>query len=140
MFRADLKAALKEIFLVKKVTFDRPADDIEESKLVAAEQETLFVDVKASPSSIKDGHAWCRVQGQCFMYGPANVMTHGFFHKRIQKAGHEATKKFFFFQIDQNLPRFQNVNERAFSFVYFWDGQHDPATGSITSIEFTEGD
>lgn len=135
MFRKELKQKLKDIFEVKKVTFDLPGDEID-SQVVTPEQEVLFVDIQDSKSSVKDGKVIARVEGIGKMYGPVENLTYGFIPKRIQQAGHDKTKDFFFYNTEENRGRFVNVIERTFRFRFFYSSQYDPEVGTMTSIDF----
>lgn len=131
MFRAELKEKLEKIFGVKKVTFDAPSDQFE--------QDTMFIEitnprVKIGPAKVK-----ARVTGAIVMYSQDNKMPYGFFAKRIEKADPLLTKKFFFFDVDQNKEdspaRLINISERRTSFVFLYEAQYDPNVDYIESFE-----
>lgn len=136
MFEAELKTKLQKIFKVKKVTFDRPGDQVGDVKV--PEQECLFIDVARAPCNFKDKKAFAKVQGRCLMYGNIDKLPYGFFAKAITLADPELTRDFFFFDFEDNNERFVNLTERSFSFIYLFNGQFDPSLGNITSIEFQE--
>lgn len=130
MFEHELSEKFKRIFGVKKVTFDQPSD--------SQEQECLFIEVENSWNTIKDDKAIARVTGNCIMFGNAEKLPFGFYSKRIKQADYNDTKDLFFFDIEANTRRYQNIVQRGFSFVYFFNSQYDPEHGTITSIEFEE--
>ena len=127
MFEASLEERLKSIFKVKKLSYDLPG----ESK----EQECLFISISKADNVIKDGRAKAKVEGSCVMIAPADKMPFGIFAKAIKQADSSLTKDLFFFDIETNNLRYRNIVERGFSFIYFFDSQYDPATGSITSVD-----
>lgn len=128
-----LKAQFAAIFGVKKVVFDSPGE--------SQEQDCLFIEVENSWNTFKDGRAISKVTGNCIMFGQNDELKLGFFSKAIAKAPKSQTKNLFFFDFEENTKRFRNIVQRSFSFVYFFDSQYDPETGSITSVNFiTEGE
>lgn len=129
MFEKQLESKLKKIFNCKKVTFDQ----IGESQ----EQECLFVEIEVAKNIIKDGRTVSKISGSASMFGNNDKLTFGYFSKRIAKSDPLDTKPFFFYDIESNTKRFQNVVQRGFSFIYFFDSQFDPETGSIDSVNFT---
>lgn len=126
MFEDELETKFKAIFGVKKVSFDLPG----ESK----EQECLFIKVDSARATIKEKRAKARVEGSAFMVAPSNKLPFGFFQKAIAKADPSLTKDLFFFEIEGNDQRYRNLVERGFSFIYLFDGQHDPGIGTIDSV------
>lgn len=127
-----LQAQLKAIFNVAKVVFDSPGD--------SQEQGCIFIEVEKSWNTFKDGRAISKVTGNAIMFGQNDKLTLGFFSKAIEQAPKSQTKNFFFFDFEENTKRFRNIVQRSVSFVYFFDSQYDPETGSITSVNFiTEG-
>lgn len=130
MFESKLKETFQRIFDVKKVSFDQPGE--------SQEQECLFIEISTSKNAIKDGLALAMVEGNCIMFANGEKLPFGFFSKRIRQADLADTKDLFFFDIEGNTKRYGNIVQRGFSFVYFFRGQYDPETGSITSIEFME--
>jgi hypothetical protein len=127
VFEATLEAQLKRIFRLKKVTFDRPGD--------SQEQEGLFVDVHKAKTKIRDGREIALVQGTIHLFVNADKIKYGFFSKALEEADVEDKKKLFFFNFEENKGTFRNICERSLDFLYFFDGQYDPALGSITSID-----
>lgn len=124
-----LKANLKSIFGVKKVVYDQPGD--------SQEQDCLFIEIENAWNTFKDGRAISKVTGNGILFGPNDKLTIGFFSKAIAKAKPSLTKPLFFYDFEENTKRFRNIVQRSFSFVYFFDSQYDPETGSITSVNFT---
>lgn len=129
MFESTLEAQLKRIFRLKKVTFDKPGE--------SQEQEGLFVDVQKAKTHLKDGREVALVQGVIHLFVNADKAKYGFFSKALNEARPEDTRKLFFWNFEENKGTFQNICERTLEFLYFFDGQHDPALGSITSIELS---
>lgn len=131
MFRKALEARMKAIFGFEKVTLDAPSDSFE--------QDTLFIELQRPLTRTSEGKVFARVTGQVIVYSQDNKMPYGFFSKRIEKAGHELTKDFFFFDVDvnqENSPaRLQNISERRTSFVFFYSAQYDPKLGELTTLE-----
>lgn len=111
-----------------KVVFDSPGE--------SQEQDCLFIEVENSWNTFKDGRALSKVTGNAIMFGPNDKLTIGFFSKAIAKAPKTQTKPLFFFDFEENTKRFRNLVQRSFSFVYFFDSQYDPETGSIESVNF----
>ena len=134
MFERALLTDMQKIFAVKKATLDAFSPE-------APEQECLFINVQSSRNSFKDGRVYARVTGTASMFGPNDKLTFGFFSKRIMQAGladPNLTKPFFFSDMDETSQNIQNIVQRSFSFVYFFNGQYDPDIGTITSIELSE--
>lgn len=129
MFEKKLQETLQKIFKVKKVTYDLPGE--------TQEQQALFVEIETSVNSIKDGKEIARVTGNAYLFGTNEQVPFGFFSKAIAEADPDLTKDFFFYDFESNARRYLNKVQRGLSFVYFFDGQYDPETGSITSVEFT---
>lgn len=129
MFEKELSDKLKQIFNVKKVTYAAPSD--------SREQDCLFIEVEDSRNAIKDGEALAMVSGNAVMFARNDKMPFGFFSKAIRQADPTLTKDLFFFDIEKNTLRYQDIVQRGFSFVYFFRSQYDPEVGSITSIDLT---
>lgn len=125
----SIEANLRAIFGVKKVVFDSPGE--------SQEQDCIFIEVENSWNTFKDGRAVSKVTGNMIMFGPNDKLTLGFFSKAIAKAKKTLTKPFFFFDFEENTKTYRNIVQRSVSFVYFFDSQYDPETGSITSVTFT---
>lgn len=127
MFESQLKSKLKEIFGIKKVTYDAPSE--------ANEQECLFVEIVDVISGVKDTKALSKITGSAVLFGNADKLPFGFFAKRIKQARLQTTKDFFFYDLESNSRIYQNIVQRSFSFVYFFEEQYDPDQGTITSVE-----
>lgn len=125
----NLKKSFESIFDVKDVTFNEP------SKM--NEQERLFIEIESVNASMKLGRQVYKATGKATMVGANDKLTVGFFNKQIAKASHGLTKPFFFYDMEQNTKIYMNLVQRSFSFIYFFDSQYDPDTGSITSVELT---
>jgi hypothetical protein len=129
MFEASLEGQLKRIFRAKKVTFDKPGE--------SQEQEGLFVDIQKAKTKIRDGKEIALVQGTIHVFARADKLKYGFFAKALNEAKPADTKQLFFFNFEENKGTYQDICERSLDFIYFFDGQYDPALGSITSIELS---
>lgn len=129
MFEQALADTLKEIFEVKKTSFDMPGD--------AKEQDCLFIEIDDSNNVIKDGRALAKVSGKAYMNVVNSKLPFGFFSKAIKQADKTLTKDLFFYDIETNTIRYRDLVQRGFSFVYFFDSQYDPAIGTITSVDIT---
>lgn len=128
MLENDLKDKLKSIFSVKDATFDAPGE--------LREQDKLFIEVETSRSRVSDGKHHAMVTGRCFIFGQNDKLKIGFFDKRLKEADYSLTKHFHFSDFETNTNYYRNLVERSFSFTYFFNGQYDPETGKITSIDF----
>lgn len=129
MFEQELADKFKRIFDFKKVTYDDPGE--------SNEQEGLFINVESPHFVIKDGVAKARIEGQAYVFANTMKLPFGYFSKAIAKANPADTRKLFFFEIEDNTPRYRNIVQRGFSFVYFFSGQYDPDLGNIESVTFT---
>lgn len=129
MFEKELEETFKRIFDLKKVTYDDPGE--------SQEQEGLFVNVETPRFIVKDGVVKARIEGQAYVFANTQKLPFGFFSKAIAKANPNDTRKLFFFNIEENTPRYRNIVQRGFSFVYFFSGQYDPDLGKIESVTFT---
>lgn len=128
MFEKEMAEKLHRIFKVNKVTYNAPG----ESK----EQDVLFVEIEKAKPQIKPPRALFTVRGNGYMIGQAEKIPFGFFAKAIAEARREDLEGFNFLDLEGNEVRYMNLIQRQFSFVYFFDGQFDPAQGSITSVDF----
>ena len=77
------------------------------------------------------------VSGKATMVARAEQIPFGFFGKAIDAADPALTKDLFFFDLEENTPRFRDIVVRGFSFQYFFRSQYDPAVGTITSVDLT---
>lgn len=127
-----MSSKLKTIFGVKKVTFDEPGESYE--------QDTLFVAIEECQSRATQGKAFAKVTGAIVMFSQHDKLPYGFFAKRVAQAPLEATKSFFFFDVDVDVlsspARQHNISERRTRFVYLYSAQYDPNQGSLTSVDF----
>lgn len=129
MFEKELEQKFRRIFGIDKITYSEPGE--------SQEQGCLFVSIENCNPTIKDGLALARVTGNAFVFAPSDKMPFGFFGKAIKKADPKDTKDLFFFDIEKNEQRFQNIIQRGFSFQYFYRGQYDPEIGTINEINIT---
>lgn len=129
MFEKALSEKLMAIFKLKKVTFDAPGE--------AIEQETLFIEVETSDTSISEAQASVRVEGKAMLMGPSSKIPFGYFAKAIAQAPKSLTKDFFFYDLEENTRRYRNLVQRGFSFVFFFTTQYDPEIGTITEVAIT---
>lgn len=129
MFEKQLESKFLKIFNCKKVSFDQPGE--------SREQEVLFVEIEVAKNIVKDGQVVSKISGSASMFGNNDKLTFGYFSKRIAKSDPDDTKSLFFYDIESNTKRFQNIVQRGFSFIYFFNSQFDPETGSIDSVTFT---
>lgn len=125
----SLEIALRAIFGVSKVVYDSPGE--------SQEQDCIFIEVENCRNTFKDGRALSKLTGNAIMFGENDKLKLGFFSKAIDKAEAALKKDLFFFDFEENTKRFQNIVQRSVSFIYFFDSQYDPETGSITSVNFT---
>lgn len=130
MFRKSLKDKIERIFDLNKVTFDQVSESME--------QECAFIEVEECRARIKDGLEVAKVTGTIKIYVQQEKMPYGYLQKRIHAADPADTKDLFFFNIEINNNVFQNLVERSIGFNYFFNSQHDPNLGTITSIDISE--
>lgn len=132
MFEKDLSSRLQRIFDFKKTRFDDPGESFE--------QECLFVNVERAICDIKEARQRARVTGLAYVYASADKLPFGYFNKQIAHAMSDDVVRFFFFEIDSNLPVMNNIVRRSVKFVFFYDAQYDPSLGTITSVALQEGE
>ena len=130
MFEADLTEKLQTIFGFKNVSFDLPAETVE--------QEKLFVAIETCRSHVKDAIIKAKVTGKIHVHVNREKMPYGYFAKRIAEAPGEITSDFFFYDIEENTGRYLNIAERSASFVFFFSTQYNPEVGTMTSINFEQ--
>lgn len=128
MFKKDLKDNFQQIFNLQKITFDQPGE--------SREQDCLFIEIENSWNTFRDGRVRAKVTGSASIFAPNDKIPFGFFSKKISQASANRTSPFFFYDIETNTKRYGNLVQLSFSFVYFFDSQYDPETGSITSVDF----
>lgn len=126
MFESKLADTFKEIFKVKKVSYDQPGESLE--------QYCLWIEIEKADLRVKDGRVVGRVEGQTMLRGTSESMPFGFFAKAIREAEPALTKDLFFSDIESNSRSFKNIVQRGFSFVYLFNSQYDPKIGTITSV------
>ncbi len=126
MFEKTLEASLKEIFGVKKVTYDQPGEN--------EEQECIFIEVEKSRNNVKDKKFIAQVNGTLTIVGNSDKMPYGFFSKKIDEAKPEVKRNLAFFNFERNSRVFRNIVQRTVDFTYFFSGQFDPNLGNITSV------
>lgn len=131
MFEKELADKLKSIFKCTKVTFDEPGPKVD----MAKEQGTLFVNVEMPKFTFSDGRVKAIVTGSASMFGRNDALTFGYFATSIEEAPYDLTKDLFFSDFEANTKRFRDIVERGFSFTYFFNSQHDPDIGTITSVD-----
>lgn len=128
MFEAQLKEDLQIIFKPEKVTYQQPSD--------VKEQSVLFINVEQPTPTFRDKVARFRVTGKCTMFANSEKLTFGYFARCIAGASKELHARFHFSEIDANTKYYQNLVQRDFSFVYFYETEYDPDTGTLESVEF----
>lgn len=132
MLEEALKDSLSKIFGLKKTTFDAPSE--------SSEQSCLFIDVQKPRVELREKRQTAQVEGRCFAFGTADKFPIDYFSKRIAEAPCELTRPFFFHAIGESLPIENNIVRRSVSFVFLFDAQYDPDLGTITSVDFQEGE
>jgi hypothetical protein len=127
-----LKTCFEKIFDFKKVTFDHMGE--------SQEQNCLFVEVENSTNRVKDGKFVSKVTGIAKVFAPNDKLPIGYFNQKIAMALSVYTKDLFFYEVDSSAQTFGNIVMRSFRFVYFFNSQFNPATGTITDINLEELD
>lgn len=121
------------IFEVRKVSFDRPDVSHAGETLSIREQETMFVNIKAYKPKFREKVEHAKVEGEGVIFANADKMPLGFLSKCIAKHPDQC-KDLFFYDLEQTEKIAENIVSRGFSFVYFFNGQYDPALGIINEI------
>lgn len=145
MFERDLQQKLKNIFGLRKVTFNAPKED-------TPEQDTLFITISSARTSTagKVGIQRARVTGFLTVFSQAMLtetesnskdvrLPFGFFAKRISQAAYVDTKPFFFEEereVTNSPARTQNLHERQVSFTFLYSAQYDPDRGELNEVDF----
>jgi hypothetical protein len=129
MFESHLSSRLALIFDLPKVSYDMPSD--------ISEQECLFIEIKQARVRVSDGFLRARVEGECRIWAQRDKMPFGYLSKQIQRAPKFMTDSFFFYDIEEGRKMYQNIIEKLFKFVFFFEGQYDPNLGEIDSINFS---
>ncbi len=134
-----MASKLQQIFAFKKSTYNAASAN---SSTGSFEQDVLFIEILESKSRARDGKVTAQVSGSIVTFAQVDKLPYGYFQKRITIAPPEATKDFFFFDIDLNPvnspARIQNISERRLRFVYLYSSQFDPEHGELTSLEIEE--
>jgi hypothetical protein len=125
MVETTLKELFERIFDLK-VTLDLPGD--------MHEQDCLFVEVESSKNKIKDNRFIARVTGSASVFSRKDKLPIGYLSKAIANADPDDTKNLFFFDIENNQKVYRNIASRSFGFVYFFDCEYNPPSGTITSV------
>jgi hypothetical protein len=129
VFEKALSTKLRNIFNVKKVSFDDPGD--------SHEQECLFIKVEAARVTIKDGREVCRANGTIYVFGNSDKLPFGFFFKKINAARLADTKDLHF-SAEENFVIYENIVERTLGFVFLYDSQYDPDLGILNEVNFQQ--
>lgn len=130
MFEKALKDNLERIFKVKKLTYDLPGE--------SNEQECMFIEVTNSVGKKSSKVFKSKVTGKIAIFANSDKIPYGFFEKKIQEASKQDVAPFYFYDFTENTGKYRNIVERTMSFIYFFSGQYDPETGSITSVTIEE--
>jgi hypothetical protein len=125
----SLQNKLIRIFDIAKVTFDEPGE--------SREQNCLFLDVETTRFNYTEGYYRGKLTGKATMFAPNDKLPLGYFAKRVRLADPADTKDLFF-TFEESSKMYQNIVQRSFTFVYLFNGQYDPETGSIESVTFSE--
>ena len=128
MFETKLSAKFKTIFGVEKVTYNQPSE--------SQEQRCLFIEIEDAKNSFKAGRMLSMIRGKAVLFAQNDQLPFGFFSKAIEQHPKE-TKDLFFYDMEENTRTYQNLVQRSFSFVYFFDGQYDPDVGTIDNVNLT---
>lgn len=130
MFEAELKAKIKRIFDLDKVTYDQVSESME--------QECSFIELDEANYSFRGVSYTGRVTGRIRVFAQGDKLPMGYFQRKIQEADYSDTQHIFFYDIESNTGIMNNLKERSMSFRYFFSGEYDPNLGTITSIEISE--
>lgn len=130
MLENEVKAKLQKIFGFQKATYDLPGE--------SQEQECLFITISQPKVRPIDGRFVGQVEGSALVFAQNDKMPSGYFAKSIEKASAEDTEDFFFSDVGATQKIYQNIVQRSFSFVYFFNSQYDPDKGSIEEITFIQ--
>lgn len=130
MFKKELTERLKNIFEIKKVSFDEPSDSYE--------QDVLFVSVSNSRERVSKDKVTARVDGILRIYTRNDKLLYGFFTKAIERAKASDKDNLFFFgeqDVQSSPARMINLQERIINFNFLFSTQYDPDKGELTSLE-----
>lgn len=123
----QLKEDLAVVFKPIKISFGQPSD--------IKEQECLFINIEETQVRFKKKLKRYRVEGKCLMFAQADKMPVDYFATHIFEMPKALQARFFFSEIDANTKYYQNLVQRDVSFVYFYETEYDPNTGTIESVE-----
>lgn len=124
-FDQILASRIQKIFDLKRVTYDRPSEHME--------QECAFLEIRNVRARVRDGRETAQVQGMLHVLAQAEKMPMGYLAKRID-AAEPADKRDFFFQTEESRGTFRNIVERSLEFVFLYDAQYDPDQGQLTAV------
>lgn len=127
MFEAALKAKLKRIFDLDKVSFDKPSE--------SQEQEACFIAVETARCRLRDKRQIATVRGKLHIFARLEKMPYGYLSKKIAAADEEDVRDLFFFEFEENRGTFRDITERSMGFVFLFDGQFDPSVGRIDEVD-----
>lgn len=99
------------------------------------EQECLFISIEDNQVRFKKKLKRYRLEGRLTMFAQSDKMPVDYFATRIFEMPKALQARFFFSEIDANTKYYQNLVQRDVSFIYFFETQYDPDTGTITSVE-----
>lgn len=128
MFKKQLEHDLLKIFGIDIIRFE----SVSESQ----EQAAIFVEIEKVISTIKEKEQLYRVDCRVRLFARSEALPFGFLMKQIQAADPNVSQKFFFYDLEENAGTFQNINERSFKFIYFYNSEFDPDRGELTEIQF----
>lgn len=129
MFEATLQNQIKRIFQIDKVSYDQPGE--------SNEQEGAFIRVDQAMGRIKDGRQLCHVQGRISIFANQDKLKYGYFAKKLSAATQSDKDGLYFYDFEDNRGTYRNIVERSCGFIYLFDSQHDPAIGTITSVDLS---
>ena len=126
MFEDSLKQKFRQIFGIKKVTFDMPSD--------SQEQECLFIEIETATNRFKNKTVLSKVEGTLTMFCQVDKVPFGFFSKKIEMAKNDLTKDLFFYGFEDSKGTFQNIDMRTVKFIYLFDSQYNPEMGTLVKV------
>jgi hypothetical protein len=131
MFEASLKAKIKKIFDLDKVTYDSPSE--------SHEQEGVFIEVENARTNIRDKKCIAKVTGKLRIFAQGDKMPFTYFMQKIDAADPDDKKDIFFFDFI-SAGKLMNLDERTISFVFFFNSQYNPNLGTINEVNITVGE
>lgn len=126
----QIKQKLEQIFDFKKVSFNLPADDVE--------QNCLYVAIENSNIIYKENLCVARIFCSCRVFAPNEKLPVGYVSKKIALSAGSLTNNFFFYDIEENAKIFLDIIGKSFKFIYFYDGQFNPNEDKIEGIEIND--